>query len=248
MRDAPFPPLFRPIQWLSFALLVTLPPSFALAGDVEGKLEEIDKLALVRDTSKAFKGAYLLPQPNGLIPVRPLKPAPHTRLAVVLTGRPGSAAAHMSCTLRLHGATFFPATFVGPANAAIELENRDSLTHHVYGENLDSLKPEPTEPGRTRSFKVDKAGHWLLKDQLYHHITGHLHIRDDVTQCSSVNRRGSFSFRDVPAGTYVLRVFFREHELLKQKIRVEEKDTTKVDPIVLPTPPPSSAPKPKQGT
>ena len=140
-----------------------------------------------------------------LLDPAPPRVTPEREVAVVLTGE-GTPRAR-GCGYLIEGGDLLPRTLVVQANSRVSLENRDGTAHEIYSEALSSLTPLRTAAGRVREIAVPDAGRWDLRDRQYPQVAGFLVAVPDLVACANVNPRGEWRFADVPAGTYVLKVF-----------------------------------------
>lgn len=166
---------------------------------------------------------------NGFLEPRAHRFDAAAELAVVLTGQ-GAFAAEQPGFALANGA-LRPATIVERAGANLRIENTDPVTHQMFAEGLADFAPTPTPPGLARQQVIATAGSWPLRDQLYAHVGGHLHVLPDLVARATVQADGSFLFRNVPAGTYTLKVFHRERELHSAEVTIPEDRELVVDPI-----------------
>lgn len=168
---------------------------------------------------------------NGFLEPRTRRFDPGGELAVVLTGE-GSFAAEQPGFALANGA-LRPATIVERAGANLRIENTDPVTHQLFAEGLEDFGPTPTSPGLARQQVVGTAGSWPLRDQLYAHVTGHLHVLPDLVARATVQADGTFLFRNVPGGTYTLKVFHRDREVHSAQVTVPADRELVVDPIAI---------------
>lgn len=216
-----------------FALLVltlaVATATTAWAGDVRGTLRL--QAGYGAPAPEANARSHYWEEWNGFI-----EPTPHRfdagrELAVVLTG-PGEPAADQPNFALANGA-LSPATLVVRAGATLRIENSDPVAHQLYAEGSEELAPTPTSAGLVRQQVLSGAGAWPLRDQLHPHVTGHLHVLTDLIARAEVQGDGTFRFRNVPAGTYTLTVFHREHALHSAEVTVPEDRELVVDPIAI---------------
>ncbi len=165
---------------------------------------------------------------NGFLDPRPRRIDTAREIAVVLTGDgDGPPNAFL-----LAGGSLLPSTLVARAGADIRIENTDGCTHELFSSEIEGLTPLSTAPGNARSFAAPAPGHYTIRDRIYPHVTGHLHVLADLVARATLEPSGRYSFDDVAAGTYTLKVFFGERELASQSVEVASSALT-VDPIAL---------------
>ncbi|MCB9629378.1 MAG: hypothetical protein H6725_18585 [Sandaracinaceae bacterium] len=167
-----------------------------------------------------------------LLDPAPPRVTPEREVAVVLTGEGNPRA--RGCGYVIEGGDLLPRTLVVQANSRISLENRDGTAHEIYSETLPSLTPLRTAAGRAREIAVPDAGRWELRDRQYPQLEGFLVAVPDLVACASVNVRGEWRFADVPAGTYVLKVYRAGEEAHSAPLTVAANAREViVDPILL---------------
>lgn len=168
---------------------------------------------------------------NGFLDPRPARFDPSRELAVVLTGEGPMAPSQPG--LAVTNGALSPSTAVARAGVEMEIANRDPVTHQLFAEGLSDFGATPTAPGLTRRQTVAQPGSWPLRDQLYDHVRGHLHVLPDLVARAAVQADGSFVFHEVPPGTYTLKVFHGERELHSAQVTVPEDRELVVDPIAI---------------
>src|SRR5690606_19563026 len=118
--------------------------------------------------------------------------------------------------------------------STLRIENTDPCVHQLFAEDHSELNGREISPGRTRQLEVTAAGAWPLGDEIYEHVSGHLHVVDDLVARATVQPDGTFRFSDVPPGTYTLKVFHLA-EVVREVSGVVVAETREltVDPIQL---------------
>lgn len=152
-------------------------------------------------------------------------------LAVVLLGDGAVSAGQVEVPFR--GGTLLPTTIVVRTGTTLRLRNDDEIAHELHAVGLDGFSREATSPRGVRSVNLRTAGHWLLRDNLVIHVLGHLHVIDNLVAIGKVESDGRYSFTDVAAGTYTLKVFHGANEIASQAIEVADKKDLAIDPITL---------------
>lgn len=168
---------------------------------------------------------------NGLLDPRPRRFDASRELAVVLTGE--GAPAPEQPGFRFSNGALHPATIVERTGATLRIENTDPVTHQLYADGLADFTATPTSPGLVRQQVLTQSGAWPLRDELYAHVTGHLHVLPDLVARATVQRDGTFVFRNVPPGTYTLKILHRDRELHSARVVVPEERELVVDPIAI---------------
>jgi hypothetical protein len=170
---------------------------------------------------------------NGVKEVVPTRVVAQRELAVVLLGGATPKSNEPLLTeVTVSGGALLPSTLVLRSGTTLRIRNEDEIGHELYAQGLDGFSAEATSPAGMRSIHLTKAGNWPLLDRLAPHAHAHLHVRDDVVASAKLEPSGSFSFSDVPAGTYTLKVFRGAQELVSKAIEVGDKPLT-VDALTL---------------
>lgn len=168
---------------------------------------------------------------NGFKEVAQDRVDPTRELAVVLVGEGASAAGTVEVAFR--GGGLLPATIAVRTGTTVRLRNDDEIAHELYAVGLEGFSREATSPRGVRSVNLRSAGHWLLRDNLVIHVLGHLHVIDNLIATGKVESDGRYTFSDVAAGNYTLKVFHGANEIASQAIEVADKKDLSIDPITL---------------
>lgn len=219
-------------------LVLALPAALALATatawavDVRGSVRVAANYGRpAPESAEERRRSYYWDEWNGLIDPRPAAFDPSRELAVVLTGA-GALLPDQPGFSFSQGA-LRPSTLVERAGGTLRIQNTDPVVHQLFAEGLQELAPTPVPPGGARTQAVANAGSWPLRDQIYPHVRGHLHVLPDLVARAAVQPDGTFLFRGVPAGSYTLKVFHAERELHSAQVTVPETGELNVDPIAI---------------
>ncbi|MGF1468022.1 MAG: hypothetical protein ACFCGT_18020 [Sandaracinaceae bacterium] len=200
------------------ALVATSAIRPAAAVDVEGSVE----LPRAQPTAPAGRLTHYWDQWNGVLDPRPRRRDLAAEVAVVLTG-PGAPAEELP-PLMLQNGGLRPRTLVARAGSVLEIRNVDPVSYELMSETLPTFVAVATPPGNTRRLEVGTApGVHTVTDRAYPHVNGHLHILPDLVSRAEVARDGSYRFRGVPAGPYVLRVYRGTESLHTSEVVVPER-------------------------
>jgi hypothetical protein len=211
----------------------------AAAGEVRGTVRAPNDFARpAPEAEEAGRRLHYWDERNGIIDPRPYRFDPRRELAVVLTGGPFMPE---QPGFRISNGTFAPTTIVERVGATLRIHNTDPVVHQVYAEGLAGFTESPTSPGLVRTQLVDTAGNWPLRDRLYGHVRGHLHVLPDLAARATVQRDGTFLFRNVAEGTYTLKIFHGPNELHSAQVQVPASGELAVEPISITAPPRAAA-------
>ena len=169
---------------------------------------------------------------NGVKEVRPDRVDATRELAVVLTGEGEPAAGLDRVEVPFSGGSLLPSTIVLRNGATVLFRNDDEFAHELYGVGLEGLPAEATSPRGRRSFQATAAGSWVLRDKAIAHMSAQLIVLPDLLAVAAPTADGSFTFPELKAGSYVLKVFHGAKELASQTVEVGERAMT-LDPIAL---------------
>lgn len=167
---------------------------------------------------------------NGFLDPRDASPSPGQVLSVVLRGR--GAADEPSCEYALRGGAFAPTTMVAAKGANLRIENTDGCAHELYADGIEGFTPLQTAPGNARAVPLATTGHFVIRDRLYPHVVGHLHVVDDLVACADVDTKGRFRFPGVTDGAYTLEVYHGESKVLSEPVEASGRYHT-TDPLTV---------------
>ncbi|MET0342818.1 MAG: cupredoxin domain-containing protein [Polyangiales bacterium] len=136
-----------------------------------------------------------------------------------------------SVTVVLRQGTLTPSTIVAQHGTTLRVRNEDDFAHELFADKLKDFEPKTLGPGQTRSIALGETGVFALGDKLAPHVHGFLHVVAKVSYVTSPASDGSFSFKEVPPGSYVLKVFRGANELPSRELEVQSKGDLTVDPI-----------------
>ncbi len=203
----------------------------AVAGDIAGRVS-------VPNDTGAAQAAEGRPHywrlQNGFLPLREMRVDARREIAVVLTG---SGAEALGCEYGLRGGQLAPKTMVARAGATISIANRDGCVHELSAEGVAAFARAPSQPGTARSVSLaGVTGAHAVEDAIFPHVEGTLVVLDDLAACATTDAAGSYSFREVPAGDYTLKVFWGADEVASQAVTVPASGTLNVEPLSIARP------------
>jgi plastocyanin len=185
---------------------------------------------------KPARAAYNWEIENGVKEVARERVSAPRELAVVLIGA-GASKAPDRIEVAISGGSLLPSTICVRVGTTVRIRNDDEIGHEVYAEGLDGFSAEATSPKAIRSVNLQKAGSWRLLDKLAPHAHGQLNVLADLIAVAKVESDGNYTFSDVPAGKYTLKVFHGADVVATKDVEVGEKDKAlTVDPLTLTSP------------
>jgi len=206
---------------LTLAALLSLTlPTNALAGDVRGVIEIAPDFHPIEPSLDEPRD-HLLEQPNGVVPVAPVRFVAPEELSVVLIG--DSAEPPVGCSYALRGGGLTPATMVAKAGTELELENYDGFSYELHVNGIEGFAAGPILPGSIRSIRVPTTvGVFSIHDAVQPHVQGRLHVIPDLVACGVIAANGEYRFRDVVPGEYTVRVYFQDEVVGEDMVVVED--------------------------
>lgn len=173
---------------------------------------------------------------NGFIDPHPARFDAGRELAVVLTGS-GPVSTGEQPNYRIHNGSLFPATIVARTGTGIQIRNDDANAYELYADGMADFPATPTAAGNPRLITLPaEPGNWAIHDRLYSHVHGHLHSIPDLVARAFVEPNGSFVFRGVAAGSYMLHVYHGPNEVITAQPVVVVEGHELVIPALLVTP------------
>jgi hypothetical protein len=165
---------------------------------------------------------------NGVKEVLPERTPPR-EVAVVLVGA-AAASGDNRQEVAIVGGSLYPSTLVVRSGTTLRIRNDDEIGHELVAVGLDGFSAEATSPGATRSIHLTKPGSWPVLDKLAVHASAYLHVLPNLSAVAKLEPNGSYTFPDVPAGKYTLKVFRGADELISKDIEVADRSLS-VDPL-----------------
>lgn len=197
----------------------------AMAGAVSGSLELPSELpAAARDEHPP----YYWEEWNGFLDSKPRRVDAPRDVAVVLLGQgPGPAN-----EFKIFGGDLMPTTMVARTGADIRIVNTDGCAHELYSDDIEGLTALSTAPGNARSFPAPAPGSYVIRDRVYGHVEGHLHVVGNLVARAVPDESGRYTFGEIAPGTYTVKVFYGAREVGSKEVEVTSSSLT-VDPIRL---------------
>jgi hypothetical protein len=165
---------------------------------------------------------------NGFLEPRPRRLDPQRDLAIVLVGEGEAPPNHFAFS----GGALLPSVLVASPGADVRVQNTDACAHELYSDDIEGLSALSTAPGNARSFAAPGPGHYHLRDRLYGHVDGHLHVIANLVARAEPDGAGRFTFEDVAPGEYTVKVFHGEREVASTAVEIGSSAVT-IDPITL---------------
>ena len=204
---------------LGAAALTLLAAAAAAAASVTGELD------LPRDFAPPPPSAegparFYWEEANGFLETRPVRVDVQRALAVVLLGTLSEGEPPAS-DFELNGGALLPATIVAQQGTTLRITNTDACSHELFAEGVEGFAPLQTAPGNARTLPLAQAGSFAISDRSYPHVRGHLHVVENLAGRAELDAAGRFRFRNIPSGTYTLKVFYGADEIASQEVTVD---------------------------
>lgn len=215
---------------VTVAVLSWTPAGPAAAVEVRGLMKVVGTLP---HPAQVAPGAPFKPyweEWNGFVDPRKGAPDPGQVLSVVLRGK--GAAGDPGCSYALRGGAFAPTTMVAAKGSNLRIENTDGCAHELHAEGIEGFSPLQTAPGNARAVPLPTTGHFVIRDQLYPHVVGHLHVVEDLVACAEIDAKGRFRFPDVTDGSYTLEVYRGDAKVLSEPVEASGRYHT-TDPLTV---------------
>ena len=221
--------LSKPRVPLLIAVVVGLGLAASAGAQISGKL----MLGAYKPAApQGERPAYNWELENGFKEVRPDRVDPRRELAVVLLGEGERPAGSDRLEVTFAGGGLMPSTIAVRTGTTVLIRNDDEIAHELYALGLPGFSAEATSPRGRRSVNLTTEGRWPLRDKIVPHVRGHLHVLANLVATATADAEGSFAFKGVAPGKYVLKVLHGEHELASQEIELTTPEL-KLDPITL---------------
>jgi hypothetical protein len=219
------------VVWTCRSLVIglcvsTIPGKPALASEVKGQL--VIASLPPRAANVTPRAAFNWELENGVKEVLPARTPPRELAIVLLCAAAPSGDNRIEVSIT--GGALLPQTLVVRTETTLRIRNDDEIGHELVAVGLDGFSAEATSPGATRSIHLTKAGSWPLQDKLATHATGQLHVLPNLSAVAKLEPNGNYTFPDVPAGKYTLKVFRGADELITKTIDVTDRPLS-VDPL-----------------
>jgi len=215
-------------------LLPAVVVTTALAVPVTGTLQFPRNYKAPQPAAPEGPSPFYWEEWNGFLEQRASSFDPRRELAAVLLGESGGEAPES--VMRLVGGDFSPSVVVVRGDTTLRIDNTDGCAHELFAEGL--LEPLQTAAGRARTQPLPDSGKWEIRDRLYGHVHGFLHIMPNLVARAEVQPDGRYNFGDVPAGTYTVKVFFRDGEVGSKEVVVTDGRGFTIDALALNLPAP----------
>jgi len=169
---------------------------------------------------------------NGVLDPKPNRIDVPRRISVVLLGEAGETGRPESF-VKLQGGALSPSTMVMQAGSTLRIQNTDGAAHELHADGIEAFTPLQTAPGNARTVSLPgEAGHFVIRDAVYPHVEGHLHVVPNLAARAELDARGQYRFEDVGPGNYTLKVFFDDREVHSAEVEVPQRELT-IDPVSL---------------
>ena len=227
----------RPVLLIVSALCL---PTAAWAVDVSGKVVATPGFGTPVRPDHEEDRAFYWEVPNGIVPTVPYRIRQDEQLTVTLQGPGLEGDQPANIDVQIGGASMIPQTVVAPPGSQLRFINHSGLTVQLYAPGLAGFAPEPLHTAHMRIVPVPQAGAYQVLCGQHPNFRGWVLVAPGLRQ-GRVAADGSFSFPDLPAGTYELKILFRGDAVFTRSVRVAADDVD-LGEVRLGAPPPEAAP------
>ncbi|MFN8007772.1 MAG: carboxypeptidase regulatory-like domain-containing protein [Terriglobia bacterium] len=197
----------------------------ALAGEISGHIVITKTLT----KKKIVLPAY--PSRNFLSPVKQestVSASEFSRLAVYLEG-PAGKSATTSAKLTQHELRFDPEILIVPVGSTVSFPNEDPIFHNVFSLSKSKQFDLGYYPiGQTRIVRFEKAGVVQVYCHLHPQMSAAILIVD-TPWYEKPNEDGTFTFSQVPAGSYEVVAWHKSAGFFKRRVELTESAPVRVD-------------------
>jgi hypothetical protein len=203
---------------------------------VRGKVVGWEKLVpqVYAEASKADAHRYTWREPSPTVKqdFRKLS-ANVARDVCVVAVSAAAAQPHEPISVKITGGRLTPSTVVLSVGSRLSFKNVDPFPHVLYEAGNDKWAPNPTGPGSTREWAATAPGLHTIRDQLFPSVVMYVVVDPGAVEFATPDREGAFSL-GLPAGDYVLKVFFDGKQVSKEDaLHVGDRALDLKEPIAL---------------
>jgi plastocyanin len=184
--------------------------SSALASQVRGKIAGADKLYPAAYASmgdaKGHRYTWREPSPTVKQEFRNLTANPSRDICIAACS--GTASPHEAIQITVTGGHTVPTTIAVSPGTKLLFVNHDPFPHKLYRVGDPSFKESVTSSGGSLDWAAPGAGTYEFADRLAPTLHFYVVVDPGVVEVVYPGHNGSFAFRNLPAGDYILKAFF----------------------------------------
>jgi hypothetical protein len=208
----------------ALALAFLLSTSFATAA-LAAPLRGVIKLPKkVLQNSGLGGGAYWPGLPNGLLPINAPIDDPRRKMLVFVEGSGLSKQLTIPPTVRMIDAGFAPAVVAVRPGTRVAFVNRDWMLHLLEPSAGKFMASQSINPGETVKHTFSSEGVFRLHCSEVPHMKLTVWVTSAAGQLALIGTNGTFSFSNIPQGTYTLKVWHEGAWVHSQPITVRKKN------------------------
>jgi hypothetical protein len=212
----------------AFVAWVGLVPVSAVAGTLYGKVE----LPAAPERPPAATKGFLDRVENPLAPVRALDV---TRQMVIVVEGEEKPVSPPQINWDLAGESFSRPVIAVPAGAEVVIKDTSRTARTLVAKEDAKLIPQgPINPTGTKSFRVNEVGKvFTIGDKDAPHLVGKL-VVVNTQFIAYPDESGRFEIADIPAGSYKLKIWYRDGWITRDddSVNVTAKGKTDFNPKV----------------
>jgi plastocyanin len=170
-------------------------------------------------------GFWLLP--NDVLNVLPPLVDPRASMVVTIEGAGSTTTTPPKPMLRLEDMRFNPPLLAVRPNTKVTFENKDATLHLIEPVEGTFMPAKRVDAGSVNDHTFDKAGAYRLRCSEYPHMSATVLVLDAPLFVLPDNS-GAFTFPDVKAGSYKLKVWYQGGWIHSQSLTVKARTTIEV--------------------
>lgn len=153
---------------------------------------------------------------TGRVDVQPAKLQDETVVYLKHVPGPYAPAAH---AMDQKGMKFVPLVLAVTVGDTVDFLNHDGVEHNVYSPDNEAFNLGTFRPEDKRIYTFDTPGVYRIRCSIHPEMLGYVFVGQNP-HAAAVDRRGRFSLKDVPPGTYQLAVWNPHLEGLEKTVTV----------------------------
>lgn len=200
------------VRVLLLATALLTAPSLASAAPVKGRVAGIEKLLNpVWNEAKevsARRFTFREPSPTVKAEHRKLFAFAPKEVCVAAIGPQKPPPTNLPTLVTIGGGRTTPVTIVVAPGTRLKFENRDPFPHRLYAVSEASFLAADQAPMASREWTAPGTGTYEIRDELAPSVRAWVVVKEEVFAVAHPGQDGSFTFADLPAGSYEVEVFF----------------------------------------
>lgn len=128
------------------------------------------------------------------------------------------------------GLVFIPHVLPVVKGTTVEFLNHDDVLHNVFSpdEIAEKFNLGTWPPGEIRTYTFNKIGSAVLLCNVHTEMEGYVVVLQNPYFCKT-DKEGNYTIKDVPPGSYTLKVWNKKYRTLSEQINVKDGETVQVN-------------------